>query len=156
MSEEARMRIDSHRLMQTTNTRDSGERVDSSRAEIEKHKVRERSRWIRRARIHAGIFAIAFIFTLGIFTLGILIWVRPEELFSFVMVALFSATIFVSCFTWLRMFILHKLLHEYPNKEEDPGVEHHLAKSIAYGFVALVFAMVLADVIIKIAQARVF
>jgi hypothetical protein len=131
-------------------------RVDDAHREVQKRKTQEMNAWKRRAKIHVGIFSVSFVFTTGIFTLGILMWVRPDELLPLVLVALFSGVVFVATFTWLRMFILHKLLDEYPNKEEDPGVEHHLAKSIAYGFVALAFAIALGGIVFKIASASVF
>lgn len=156
MSEKARVRIDSHRLMQGTDINDMDTRVDSAREEIEKHKTKKIAQWKKRARIHLGIFSVSFIFTLGVFTLGILMWVKPDELFALVMVSLFSAVVFVLCFAWLRVFILHKVLKEHENKEDDPGIEHHVAKSITYAFVALVFAIMLGGLIIKIAQAHVY
>lgn len=154
MSLEARIKIDSHRLMRTQGNDLSHEiRVESARRDVEARKKKERYRWKHRAKVHVFIFAVSFIFSIGIFTLGILLWVKPGDLLPLLLTGLFSSTVFVGSFAWLRMFILHRLFDEYPNKEEDPGMSHHLTKSIAYGFVALVFALVLAGLVINVAQA---
>jgi hypothetical protein len=155
MSHEARVRIDSHRLMKAKPEAYADERVSSSRNEIETRKQLQRAVWKKRTKLHLGIFSLTFIFTMGVFTLGVLLWVEPDELLPLVLVALVSAIVFVACFAWLRMFILHKLLPEPVNKEEDPGMTYHFSKSVSYGFVALVGALVLAGFIMNIASANI-
>jgi ABC-type Fe3+ transport system permease subunit len=100
------------------------------------------------------MFFVSFIFTTGVAVLGVLLWVRPEEIFALVMIGVFSSCVFVLTFAALRMLVLHILLDEYPDKEEDPGMKHHLAKSFIYGFLALVLAVVLTGILAKMAVAQ--
>lgn len=155
MSLEARVRIDSHRLMRNEEEKTHELRVESARFE---HEARKKGLVLmkkRRVKIHIGIFTISFLFSLGVFTLGTLLLIEPDDLVMLVFVAIISSVAFVAMFSWLRMFILHTILNEYPNKEEDPGTMHHLSKSIAYGFVALVLALVLVGILVNVALADV-
>lgn len=156
MSTEARVRIESHRLMRETSDPYHEERVHSARAQVEGRKVNESKRLQRRVQVHLGVFLVSFIFTTGFLVLSVLLWVRPDAFLSIVIISTISGLVFVASFSTLRMFILHTLLDEYPNREEDPGTAHHISKSIAYGFIALVFAVLLAGILIKIASASTF
>ncbi len=153
MSVDARARIETHRLMQTTGEAPHSVRIDSTRHELNEKKKESSRRWKRRAKVHTFIFLSSFIFSVGVFTLGTLLWVEPDDLFSMVIVSVLSSIVFVVSFAWSRMLILHTLFNDYSNKEEDPGMTHHLTKSIAYGFVALVLALVFASLIVNIASA---
>ena len=154
MSTEARVRIHNHRLMREVPTNDYEVRVDSARREVAGRKVHPR--WQHRMQVHVGIFVVSFIFTAGFLVLGVLLWVRPDTLLPILAVGLLSSAVFVISFASLRMMILHGLFDEYPNKEEDPGLAHHVSKSIVYGFIALVVAIILAGMLIKIASAQMF
>jgi cytochrome b561 len=105
-----------------------------------------------RIKVHLFVFIISFVFTVGASVLGVLLWVRPESFVSIVLVGLFASVVFIFCFTALRMFILHRLNTE-DEEEKELGVNHHLSKSIAYSLVALVFAVVLAGLIVNVASA---
>ena len=156
MSTEARVRIHSHRLMREVPTSDHEVRVDSARREVVGRKVKEKPRWQRRLLVHVSIFIVSFIFTAGLLVLGVLLWVRPDTLLPLLVVGLLSSAVFVISFAGLRMVILHGLFDEYPNKEEDPGFTHHVSKSIVYGFIALVVAIMIAGMLITIASAQIF
>jgi len=153
MGNQARERIDTHRLMQTSDAPDHEVRIREARNAVDARKLEERVRWMRRAKVHVLAFLMAFVFTVGISVLGVLLWVRPESLISLVFVGIFSSLVFVAAFAAVRMLILHRIIDDYPNKEDDPGMQHHFVKSVAYGFVALVVAIVLAGLIINIASA---
>ncbi|HCC05614.1 TPA: hypothetical protein DEP58_04950 [Patescibacteria group bacterium] len=129
-------------------------RVDGTRSEIAGRKVRPR--WQHRMQVHVIVFIVSFIFTAGFLVLGVLLWVRPDTLLPILAVGLLSSAVFVISFASLRMMILHGLFDEYPNKEEDPGLAHHVSKSIVYGFIALVVAIIIAGMLIKIASAQIF
>lgn len=153
MSVDARARIETHRLMQTTEESSHVVRIDSAHREIEEKKKELSRRWKRRAKVHVGIFVSSFVFSVGVFTLGTLLWVEPDDFLTLVIVAVLSSVVFVVSFAWSRMLILHTFFNDYVNKEEDPGMMHHLSKSIAYGFVALVLALVFSGLIVNIASA---
>jgi len=156
MSTEARARIDSHRLMKKDDVEVHDARIDSIREELNKQKGEEKKRWKKRAIVNLFVFVISFILATGILVIGTLIFVRPDNPMSQIfMVGLFSVS-FISAFAWLRIFILHTILNDYPTKEEDPGMNHHLPKSIAYGFVGLVIAVVLIGFIVNVASADFF
>lgn len=152
MSNEARIRINSHRLMREKEESVHEVRVDDVRKEIVRRNAKN-NKATRRILVHIGVFIHSFIFTVGFLVLSVLLWVRPDTFFQIVLVCVFSSILFVTSFVILRMIILHTFLDEYPDKEEDPGVTHHIPKSIVYGFVALVFAILLTGVLIKIASA---
>ncbi len=116
--------------------------------------VTPRRTFLRRTMVHTGIFVASFVSTTGVAVLAVLLWVRPDSLVSLVLVGVLAAVVFVSCFATLRMVVLHRLLDEYPDREEDPGVSHHLAKSVAYALVALVIAAVLAGLIVRSAAGE--
>ena len=128
-------------------------RVMNARQELEAKKRALLEKRIRRAKVHVVVFTIAFLVSLGVFTLGTLLLIEPDDLVTLVFVSIISSASFVAIFSWLRMYILHTLLDEYPNKEEDPGYTHHLTKSIAYAFVALVIALVLVGILVNVAVA---
>ncbi len=153
MSSEARVTIDSHRLMHKEKEPEHVVHVDFVHKTVEENKQKSVKKWKLRASVHVGIFIVSFIFTTGILMLGIILWVKPDAFLAFVLVGIFASLIFVFSFAGLRLLLLHKLINENVNKEEDPGLSHHVSKSITYGFVALVFAIVLAGLIINIASA---
>jgi hypothetical protein len=142
--------------MQQTPRSDHEVRIEAARGEIDATKQLERERFIRRAKVHAVAFVLAFVFTAGVALLGIVLWVRPDALVALVLVSLFSGLVFVACFAGVRILILHKLTNDYANRDDDPGMHHHLAKSIAYGFVALVLALLIAGLIVNVASADFF
>lgn len=102
--------------------------------------------------MHVTVFVLAFIFTTGTAVLGVLLWVRPDSFVSLIFVGVFSSTVFVISFAVLRLV---SLVHLFPDTyaRETGEEEHHLAKSIAYGFVALVFAVLLAGLLIRTVTA---
>jgi cytochrome b561 len=86
-------------------------------------------------------------------TLSILTFVRnSENLVGLVVAGLLSATSFVALFAWIRTMVLEHSRGRLSTPEEDDA-EHHRAKSVAYGFVALVFAILLAGLIMNTASA---
>lgn len=153
MSTEARIHINSHRLMRDTEAPVYEQRVLGARDSLSALTDKRHARVKRRTFVHALTFIASFIFTTGVAVLCILLWVRPDSLVSLIVTGILSACVFVATFAGLRMHILHSVLDEYPNKEEDPGREHHWGKSIAYGLVALVLALVLAGLLINAASA---
>jgi hypothetical protein len=130
-------------------------RVDSARVDLSAQKQKTKKKIHRRILVHCVVFTVSFIFTSGVALLGILLWVKPDAFLQLVLVSLFSGIVFVASFASLRMFILHHFLDEYPNNEEDPGKFHHFSKSISYGLVALVLAIVLVGMFINVASASI-
>ncbi len=157
MTTDARTRIDSHHLMRSKKDVESDLRIDSARNEIKSIEKIKKEKLKHRTKVHLIIFAISFVFTVGASVLGILLWVKPESFASIVFVGVFSSVVFVTCFAFLRMFILHKINFDVavPENDEDLKTEHHLAKSIVYGFIALVFATLLMGLIVNIASANI-
>jgi Flp pilus assembly protein TadB len=153
MSNEARIRIDSHRLMREEKDNIHEVRIDLARTNLTGHQKKQATKWKRRVVVHVVVFALSFIFTSGVALLGVLLWVKPDSLFSLVITGVVAGVVFIVSFASLRMFVLHSLLHEYQNREEDPGFSHHVSKSIAYAFVALVLAVVVAGVFVNLASA---
>ena len=152
MKEDAHVRIQEHRLMRTAETPLHEEHAKQHATRIAEYARIQRTRFVRRIVVQVVVFVFSYIFTAGVGLLGILLWVRPDGLLALVLVALVSACVFVASFASIRMLILHTLLNEYPNKEEDPGMRYHLGKSVTYGFVALVFALVLTGLLVTIAS----
>ncbi len=153
MSQEARARIESHPLMRKEEVSIHTEKVEHIHRTVQEHKLLEKSRFKKRLFVHVGIFILSFIFTSGLELLGIILWVKPDSLLSLVFVSVFSATVFVVSFTVLRVVILHHFFNEYLNADEDPGMFHHVSKSIAYALVALVVAVILTGFFVKLASA---
>lgn len=156
MVTDARIRIDSHRLMQKAEVPLSNIKVNSARDIIIAQKKLKEKRWKRRAVLHVIIFALSFILSLGVAVLAILLFVRSDAPLTQLLAFIMFAFTFVITFAGQRIFILHYFLVEYPNKDEDPGISHHVSKSIAYGFVALVLAFVIMSLIIKVAERGIF
>jgi len=153
MSTEARIRIHNHRLMREERGNAYEVRVDEARREISGRKTGKQPHWRHRTAVHVGIFIVSFIFTAGFLVLGVLLWVRPDTLLPILAVGILSSAVFVASFASLRMVILHGLFDEYPNKEEDPGLAHHVSKSIVYGFIALAVAVVATGLFVNFASA---
>jgi hypothetical protein len=130
-------------------------RIDLARTNLTGHQIKKTGMWKRRVIVHIVVFVLSFIFTSGVALLGVLLWVRPDSLISLVFTGVFAGIVFLASFASTRMFVLHNLLHEYPNREEDPGFAHHVTKSIAYAFVALVLAVVIAGVFVNLASASI-
>ncbi len=127
-------------------------RIDAH-AEVLRSQVRkEQSRILRRFVVHGVVFVVSFVFTTGAATLGILLWVDPQNIGALVAVGVIGSLIFVATFASVRLVVLHGLLNDY-EPDEDPGVEHHVGKSIAYALLALVLAMLLTGLIIQTASA---
>lgn len=153
MSFEARKRIDSHRLMREHNKKGGGEPVSAqAKVFVDDAILRKKKELKKRIWVHVFVFIISFIFTIGFSVLSILLWVKPDAYASIVIVGIVSALVFVTSFAWLRVFILHKM-DDNNKSEDDPGMEHHISKSIAYAFVALVLAVVIVGFIVNVASA---
>lgn len=138
--------------MRDTQARDYEVRVDGARREVSGRKKSDAHGLRYRVFVHTGVFIVSYIFTTGFLVLGVLLWVRPDTLLPILAVGLLSSVVFVTSFASLRMVILHGLFDEYPNKEEDPGLTHHVSKSIVYGIIALVVAFSITGMLIKIAS----
>jgi small-conductance mechanosensitive channel len=157
MSTEARARIDAHPLMRKEVASPHEERVVASRADFEVRKKENAQKWKTVTMVHIAVFVVSFVFTAGLLMLGVLLWVRPDELLSLVLVGLLSSVIFVVLFASLRMYILE---HVFPHVRDDVDASdmsesHVLAKSISYGIVALVFAFVIAMLLVQVASAHI-
>ncbi len=149
MSTDARARIEAHRLL-----RQSPEPVVVVRdAAVNEQAAAARRQLMKRCIAHVVVFLFAFFLTAGIALVGVLLWVRPDELLHLVLVTLFCSTVFVLLFASARVFLLHEVLDLYPNKEEDPGRGYHWGKSIAYAFLALVVAFLMVALLVNIATA---
>ncbi len=153
MTAEARTRIDAHRLMRVDDDPQHEERIRAVRNSLNERKIANKERWKKRALIHTGVFAISFVFALGVTVLGILFIVRPDVPLTQLFISFVFGAVFVATFAALRMLVLHHFLDDSFEREDDPGVTHHITKSIAYGFVALVFAVLLVGLIINVASA---
>lgn len=152
MSTDARIRINEHRLVRAQDAPAHEVRIEARRDILDTHKRARRRAIHTRSVMHVAVFALAFIFTTGTAVLGVLLWVRPDSFASLVFVGVFSSAVFVVSFAVLRLV---SLVHLFPDTHarETGEEEHHLAKSIAYGFVALVFAVLLAGLLINVATA---
>jgi len=153
MATDARERIDAHHLMRNEEIPPHEVRLDdvgTTRAGqvLEKRLMRQRA-----ALLYVLLFIVSFIFTTGFMVLTVLLWVSPGGLLGLVFAGLLSAAVFVASFASLRMLVFYHLLQEHKQEEDDPGAHHHVAKSVAYGFVALVAAFVLTGVLMNIADA---
>jgi hypothetical protein len=102
--------------------------------------------------LHAVTFVLAFIFTTGALVLSVLLWVRPGQPLSLVLTGLGAGVVFVACFAVVRFVSLRHLFPD-PAAAQLGEPVHHWSKSIAYGFVALVFALLLAGLLINVATA---
>lgn len=127
--------------------------VDTPQTASTERRIDQRARMVRRMVTHIGVFFVSFIFTTGVAVLSILLWVRPDELFALVLSGLFSSLVFVATFSALRLLVLHRLLDEYPDKEDDPGFSHHTIKSVVYAIIALIIALLVVGLIVNLATA---
>jgi hypothetical protein len=141
MNENARKRIQAHPLMQAPRVvvPVGDEHLHAS----SKQEYLSHSGLLYRTVVHSVSFTVSYIFCAGfaflsVFALGV------RAPIALVVLGLATSGVFVSTFAWLRMLIVHRLSLEYLETEDDPGFSHHLAKSITYGFVALVFALLLS------------
>lgn len=149
----ARARIDAHRLLRKDVPPSSNDEHPIATVALQERE-NARKRAIRRLFVHLGAFVAAYVFTAGVALLGVLLWVRPDTLLPLVELGLLAAVVFVVVFSALRVVVLHHIFSdEYPNSEEDPGLEHHVAKSVAYGFVALALALLITGLLINLASA---
>ncbi len=154
MSQDARIRIDSHRLM-----RPHAEAVPDHvlRLEDQGSLYRAQARMARRSFLrrfvwHVVLFCVAFVFTTGALVLAVLLWVRPDSFGLLVAVGLGASALFVGVFAALRMLVFHALIPDSRAQEPDRGLSYHLSKSVAYGFVALAVALALMGLIVNLAQ----
>ncbi len=153
MSVEARKRIDSHRLMREYNKKNEEDLVSVQAVTFtDGSLLMKKKEFKKRMWVHMLVFVVSFVFTIGFSVLSILLWVKPDAYASMVIVGIVSSVVFVASFAWLRVFILHKMTETNKN-EEDLGMEHHVSKSIAYAFVALVLAVVIVGFIVNVASA---
>ncbi len=147
------MRINEHPLMRGVSSEAAAEVVTGAHSATRATRAAAMRRFLRRAGVHVLVFVGAFLVTSGFALLNILLWVRQDQLVGIIALGAMAALLFVAMFAGLRMLILHKLLDEYPNKEEDPGPARHWGKSIAYGFLALVVATILTGLLLNAAAA---
>lgn len=155
MTHDARIRIDNHRLMRNA----SPPLSDAPPTTTLPTRIQEadavQKRFMRRVWVHAGAFVAAIVSAAGIFLIGTLLAVHSsEDIAPVVFISILAAGVFVATFTLVRMVVLHLLTDDYPDKEEDPGIHHHLAKSITYGFVALALALLCIGLMLKRVSAE--
>ena len=152
MNSPARIRINEHRLVREESTPVHEVRVADRRETVTTNTLYKRRTLRFRSVLHIAVFFFAFIFTTGVLVLSVLLWVRPDKPASLVFVGLFAGIVFVLSFAALRFL---SLAHLFPDThaQETGEEDHHIAKSVAYGFVALVFALLLAGILINIASA---
>jgi len=153
MSSEARATINSHRLMQEAQEAPHVVRVDHAHAVQAKRKQEEQRAYVHRMWWHAAIFLVSFVFTVGFTVLSVLLWVQPEDLFALVVLGIVTSLVFVVTFAGVRIVVFHKLVPGPLDHEEDVGWSFHIGKSIAYGLVALVVAILIAGLLIRAAAA---
>jgi len=152
MTTGARTIIDSHSLMRTVSAPASDARVELSREKLCGHATQRKELLRKRTFAHIGIFLCSFIFTTGFLVLSVLLWVRPDALEALVLTGILSAGVFVSVFSVLRVLMVRYVYPEY-TQEEDPGMQHHVGKSVTYGFLALVIAGLLLGILVNVASA---
>jgi hypothetical protein len=150
---DVRIRIDSHRLMRADSVSEAPTSVMLIRQQEAERSREARKRFVRRAWVHGIAFVLSYLLTAGSALLGILLWVQPDDLLALVLVFILGSAVFVGAFAGIRLLVLHRIFEEYPNKEEDPGIHHHVGKSIAYAFLALVLAIVLTGFLVHLASA---
>ncbi|MBP9760426.1 MAG: hypothetical protein KBD24_03640 [Candidatus Pacebacteria bacterium] len=153
MSNDARLRIDKHRLMRTPVVSEEDMSIATYRMQVQAREMHAQRRLTRRVLVHLGAFVLAYIFTAGTVLVGVLLWVRPDTLLLLVMLGILASGVFIACFAGVRMLVLHHIFDEYPDKEEDPGMTHHLGKSVAYAFLALIVAVLLTGFLINLSSA---
>jgi len=153
MSNEARVRIDSHRLMREEKKSLHEERINLAHESLRGHKKIAANRWKWKVLWHILIFTLSFIFTSGFALLCILLWVKPDSFTALVFSGILSGFVFIVCFAYLRILVLYHFLNEYPNKEEDPGFTYHISKSVSYAIVALILAVICAGIFAQLASA---
>ena len=148
--EPARVRIESHRLMRPSSV-EVGTGVSESRVVTQERMLQKRILLKERSKLHVLVFFLSFIFATGTATLLVLVFVKSSEnLLRLVLTGVVSAGAFVAVFAWMRYLLLSHP-NMYTIQADDD--EHHVTKSIAYGFIALVIALVLAGLIITTASA---
>jgi hypothetical protein len=153
MSKEARTRIESHRLMRGAQEDVFGMRVDGTREHLAEQQQHQRAVRKGRAVLHVVLFAVSFVFTSGFGLLGIILWVRPDSYLALILVGLAAALVFVLSFAGVRMAVLRHMLPHLGDATEDQPETAHLGISIMYGILALVVAMLLAGLLIRVATA---
>jgi hypothetical protein len=148
----ARIRINEHRLVREPTAGAHEVHLAERRVDLNAHARMRRDAVRQRSIIHLVVFVLAFIFTTGAVVLGSLVWVHPDELASIVFTGLFAGVVFVGSFAVLRFLtIVHIAPDRYALHTGEE--EHHVAKSVAYGLIALVFAMLLAGFLINTVTA---
>lgn len=150
---DARARIEAHRLLRKPAPEGAVLRVESARDEVRAREGVARKALLQRSLVHFAVFFFAYVFTAGLALVAILLWVRPDALLALVLVGLACSSVFVVVFASARVLMLHHVLNLYPNKEEDPGMHYHIGKSVAYGFLALIVAVLLTGLLVNIASA---
>ena len=151
--EPARIRINDHRLMRQTPSVDGAERISTQRVVLVERSRKRRAVFIERTLLHLAVFVVSFIFASGVIALSVLTFVRDSEnLVGLVLAGLLAAASFVALFAWTRTMALEHKKERFTAPEEDHP-EHHTVKSVVYGFVALVGAILLAGLIMNTAAA---
>jgi len=153
MTTDARARIDAHHMMRTEVPSAPVVRVDGVQATQADRALEGKLLRQRTALLYAVLFIVSFIFTTGFLVLTVLLWVSPDNMLGLVLVALLSGAVFVATFASLRMLVFYHLLQEHLQDEDDPGLGHHVAKSVTYGILAFVAAVVLAGLLMNVADA---
>jgi len=152
--ESARIRINDHRLMREAPSSDMGARVSAQRIVLADRSRKRRVVLLERTLLHSVVFVVSFIFASGVVSLSVLMFVRnSENLFGLVTAGLVAAASFVVMFAWIRTLVLGQKKERFTTPEEDHP-EHHAVKSVVYGFVALVAAVLLAGLIMNTAAAN--
>jgi len=127
-------------------------RIADRRETILSHDTARRHSFRVRSVLHAVIFVLAFIFTTGALVLSVLLWVRPGQLLWLVLTGVGASGVFVASFAALR-FVTLKHLFPDPVAVQSGEPVHHWSKSIAYGLVALVVAILAAGLLINVVSA---
>lgn len=130
-------------------------RVEDTRRALVSKEHRKYRELRLRTFVNIGSFFAAFVFTVGLLVLAILLWVRPDTLLPLVLIGVCSAFVFVAVFALVRFVTLHHVL-SLERPEDDESISHHFMKSVSYGFVALVLALLLGGILIQFASATTF
>jgi hypothetical protein len=123
-------------------------RTTQSGKALEKRLMRQRT-----ALLYALLFVVSFIFTTGFMVLTVLLWVAPDNMLGLVLAGLLSGAVFVASFATLRMLVFYHVLGDHKHEDEEHSMGHHVAKSVTYGFLALVAAVVVAGLLMNMADA---
>ena len=152
--EPARVRINNHRLMREEEVPMHVERVDEHRKTTDEREARQKRILLERSLLHTVAFLLGFVVAAGVGTLSVLIIVRsPENLAGLVLTGLMASGAFVVTFSFIRVAVLSYASTHFTAPLETEPVTGHWGKSVTYGFLGLVVAILLAGLIINTALA---